>query len=57
MNLPDTAVLIPEIARKLEAHLHAQQIDSPRYVGIHTGGVWVANELLKELGHEEPSVF
>lgn len=54
MNLPDTAVLIPEIARKLEAHLQAQQIDSPRFVGIHTGGVWVANELLKELGHEEP---
>lgn len=54
MNLPDTAVLIPEIARKLQTHLKAQQIDNPRYVGIHTGGVWVANALLKELGCEDP---
>ncbi|MDY7219385.1 bifunctional pyr operon transcriptional regulator/uracil phosphoribosyltransferase PyrR [Denitrificimonas sp. JX-1] len=54
MNLPDTAVLIPQIARELEAHLKAQNIDDPRFVGIHTGGVWVANELLKELGSEEP---
>ena len=54
MNLPDTAVLIPEIARKLQTHLKAQQIDNPRYVGIHTGGVWVANALLKELDCEDP---
>ena len=54
MNLPDTAVLIPEIARKLQTHLKAQQIDNPRYVGIHTGGVWVAHALLKELGCEDP---
>lgn len=54
MSLPDPAVLISTIARELQAHLKAQQIDNPRFVGIHTGGVWVANALLKELNSEEP---
>lgn len=54
MNLPSPAVLIPEVAKALQAHLKTQQIDNPLYVGIHTGGVWVANALLKELKHEGP---
>ncbi|NLY13124.1 MAG: bifunctional pyr operon transcriptional regulator/uracil phosphoribosyltransferase PyrR [Gammaproteobacteria bacterium] len=54
MSLPEPAVLIPAIARELQAHLKAQNIDNARFVGIHTGGVWVANQLLKELGHEGP---
>ncbi len=54
MSLPDPAVLIPAIARELQADLKAKNIDNPRFVGIHTGGVWVANALLKELKSEEP---
>ncbi len=54
MSLPDPAVLIPAMARELQAHLQAQNIDNPRFVGIHTGGVWVANALLKELDNQEP---
>jgi len=54
MNLPSPAVLIPEVAQQLQAHLKAQQIDNPLYVGIHTGGVWVAKELLEELNHQGP---
>ncbi len=54
MSLPDPAVLISAIARDLQAHLKAREIDNPRFVGIHTGGVWVANALLKELNSEEP---
>ena len=54
MSLPDPAVLIPAIARELQAHLKAKNIDNPRFIGIHTGGVWVANTLLKELKSEEP---
>lgn len=54
MNLPSPAVLIPEIAKQLQAHLTAQNIDNPLYVGIHTGGVWVANQLLQELQHDGP---
>ena len=54
MSLPDPAVLIPAIARELQAHLKANNIDNPRFVGIHTGGVWVANALLKELNNQDP---
>lgn len=54
MSLPDPAVLIPAIARELQAHLQAQKVASPRFVGIHTGGVWVAHALLKELKVDEP---
>ena len=54
MSLPDPAVLITAIADELKAHLQAHNIDNPRFVGIHTGGVWVANALLKELKSEEP---
>lgn len=54
MSLPDPAVLIPAIARELQEHLQAKNIESPRFIGIHTGGVWVANALLKELKSEEP---
>ena len=52
MSLPDPAVLITAIADELKAHLQAHNIDNPRFVGIHTGGVWVANALLKELKSE-----
>ena len=54
MSLPDPAVLITTIADELKTHLQAHNIDNPRFVGIHTGGVWVANALLKELKSEEP---
>lgn len=54
MSLPNPAVLITAMARELQAHLHTQHIDNPRFVGIHTGGVWVANALLKELDCQEP---
>ena len=54
MSLPNPAVLISTIAGQLQDHLKAQNIDNALFVGIHTGGVWVANQLLKELKHEGP---
>jgi pyrimidine operon attenuation protein/uracil phosphoribosyltransferase len=54
MNLPDPAQLLPQMAGALQAHLAARQIEQPRFIGIHTGGVWVAQALLAELGSEAP---
>ncbi|AJE23225.1 bifunctional pyr operon transcriptional regulator/uracil phosphoribosyltransferase PyrR [Azotobacter chroococcum] len=54
MTLPDPAVLLPRMAAELTRHLQAHRIDTPRFVGIHTGGVWVAQALLAALGREEP---
>ncbi|MDV7212561.1 bifunctional pyr operon transcriptional regulator/uracil phosphoribosyltransferase PyrR [Azotobacter beijerinckii] len=54
MTLPDPAALLPGMAAELTRHLQAHHIDTPRFVGIHTGGVWVAQALLAVLGREEP---
>ena len=53
MSLPDPAVLLPQMAAALSAHLQQHQIAEPRYIGIHTGGVWVARALLEALGRDD----
>ncbi|MDF3868679.1 bifunctional pyr operon transcriptional regulator/uracil phosphoribosyltransferase PyrR [Pseudomonas denitrificans (nom. rej.)] len=53
MTLPSPAELIPRMATDLRNYLAQREIDSPRFVGIHTGGIWVAQELLKALGSDE----
>ncbi|WP_370600541.1 bifunctional pyr operon transcriptional regulator/uracil phosphoribosyltransferase PyrR [Pseudomonas nitroreducens] len=53
MTLPSPAELLPRMATDLRNYLAQRNIDSPRFVGIHTGGIWVAQELLKELGSDE----
>ncbi|BCG22355.1 bifunctional protein PyrR [Pseudomonas tohonis] len=54
MTLPNPAELLPQMARALNAHLAARGIATPRFIGIRTGGVWVAQALLAELGSDEP---
>ena len=49
---PDS--LIQELSAKLTASLKEKQIDNPVMVGIHTGGVWVAEQLHKNLNIAEP---
>ncbi|MGC4011537.1 MAG: bifunctional pyr operon transcriptional regulator/uracil phosphoribosyltransferase PyrR [Pseudomonas sp.] len=53
MTLPSPAELIPRMATDLRNYLAQRGIDAPRFVGIHTGGIWVAQELLKALGSDE----
>lgn len=49
---PDT--LLAELADKLKKLLVERAIDQPLMVGIHTGGVWIANELHNKLSIEQP---
>ena len=42
------------MAIRLKAHLEHRGINEPRYIGIRTGGVWVAQALLEELGSDSP---
>lgn len=42
--------LIEQMAKELQATLEQQQIREPLMVGIHTGGVWVAQRLHALLG-------
>ena len=53
MILPSPADLLPAMARELKAHLARHDITASRFIGIRTGGVWVAQALLAELGRKE----
>ena len=53
MILPSPADLLPAMARELKAHLARHDITAARFIGIRTGGVWVAQALLAELGRKE----
>jgi pyrimidine operon attenuation protein/uracil phosphoribosyltransferase len=54
MSLPNPADLIRQMAVDLKAHLAKRAISEPRYIGIRTGGVWVAQALLDELHSDAP---
>ncbi len=53
MKLPNPAELLPQMASALTDHLLKRNITAPRFIGIHTGGVWVAQALLKEMGRDD----
>ncbi len=46
--------LLAELAEKLKTMLVERAIEQPLMVGIHTGGVWLANTLHQKLGIEQP---
>ena len=54
MSLPNPAELISQMATSLTAHLQHRAISEPRFIGIRTGGVWVAQALLEALGSDSP---
>ena len=53
MHLPTPADLLPQMAAALTQHLSSRQISKPRFIGIRTGGVWVAQALLEALGRDD----
>ena len=54
MSLPNPVELISQMATQLDAYLAKRGISEPRYIGIRTGGVWVAQALLEALGSDAP---
>ncbi|KUM42424.1 bifunctional pyr operon transcriptional regulator/uracil phosphoribosyltransferase PyrR [Pseudomonas sp. EpS/L25] len=54
MHLPSPAELLPRLAADLRLWLDRRGINDPGFVGIHTGGLWVAEALLAELGLDTP---
>lgn len=54
--LPSAVELLPNIATELKAYLDKRRITNPVYVGIRTGGVWVAQALLEILGETEQTL-
>jgi pyrimidine operon attenuation protein / uracil phosphoribosyltransferase len=53
-SLPNPAELIRQMATDLTAHLNKRSISEPRFIGIRTGGVWVAQALLDALKSDSP---
>ncbi|ATH84008.1 bifunctional pyr operon transcriptional regulator/uracil phosphoribosyltransferase [Ectopseudomonas mendocina] len=51
--LPNPNDLLPAMASALTQHLNQHQIAEPRFIGIRTGGVWVAQALLAALGRDD----
>lgn len=54
MSLPNPADLIRQMAVDIRAHLARRGITEPRFIGIRTGGVWVAQALQQEMGDSSP---
>lgn len=50
----DIESLLGNMAKRLEALLEERNIKQPKMIGIHTGGVWVAERLKKLLALEQP---
>ncbi|MBU0902151.1 MAG: bifunctional pyr operon transcriptional regulator/uracil phosphoribosyltransferase PyrR [Gammaproteobacteria bacterium] len=53
MSLPNPAELLPQMAAALTNHLNKRRISEPRFIGIRTGGVWVAQALLAALNRQD----
>ncbi|WP_120994853.1 bifunctional pyr operon transcriptional regulator/uracil phosphoribosyltransferase PyrR [Stutzerimonas urumqiensis] len=54
MNLPDPQRLLADMHQALNTHLRLKRIDTPRFIGIRTGGVWVADALIAARRLDEP---
>lgn len=53
-DLPNTSVLIDRLAQQLKAQIAARGWQNPALVGIHSGGVWVAQALRDALAVDWP---
>lgn len=53
-SIADVETLLEGMTQQLRGYLAAQQIEEPVMIGIHTGGVWVAQELHRRLGLQQP---
>ncbi len=52
--IADVDTLLGEMTQQLQNHLTDNQIKDPLMIGIHTGGVWVAEQLHQRLGLQQP---
>ena len=53
-EIDDVTALIEVMAGELDGLMRNSGRDRPAMVGIHTGGVWVAERLHRQLGLEDP---
>jgi pyrimidine operon attenuation protein/uracil phosphoribosyltransferase len=51
--MPD-AIDIKTLIERMAEQISSENLDNPALIGIHTGGVWVAQKLHSKLGLKEP---
>lgn len=56
MKLPSPTELLSNMATNLQNYLTKHGITKPAYVGIRTGGVWVAQALLETMGKQDETL-
>ncbi len=54
MSSHEVGVLLDKMTRELRVLLQQRGIDDPLVIGIHTGGLWVAEKLHQSLDMKEP---
>lgn len=54
MPLPQVEPLLTSLAEQITQHLTTHQLSDPLLVGIHTGGLWVAQAIQQKLGGDLP---
>ncbi len=54
MNLPNPEILLAEITAKIAAQLKINGAPNSALVGIHSGGVWLMQRILKTLNSDIP---
>ncbi|AGA32015.1 Uracil phosphoribosyltransferase / Pyrimidine operon regulatory protein PyrR [Thioalkalivibrio nitratireducens DSM 14787] len=52
--MPEIASLLDIMAEQARRHFEQRGIEEPIVVGIHTGGVWIAEALRRRLGYTRP---
>jgi pyrimidine operon attenuation protein / uracil phosphoribosyltransferase len=52
--MPEIASLLDSMAEQTRRHFEQRRIERPIVVGIHSGGVWIAEALRKRLGYPRP---
>ncbi|HYQ73176.1 MAG TPA: bifunctional pyr operon transcriptional regulator/uracil phosphoribosyltransferase PyrR [Gammaproteobacteria bacterium] len=53
-NLEDISAIIDDMATELDKLVRQTGRGNPAMVGIHTGGVWIARQLHRRLGIQDP---
>lgn len=53
-DTPDVPTLLDEMAEQARRLLQSRSVEHPIVVGIHSGGVWVAEHLRERLGVDRP---
>ena len=54
MNLPNPETLLAEITAKIKTQLEFNGLANTALVGIHSGGVWLMNHILKNIKLDVP---